>query len=60
MKFHEAQQAKAFDIALIDAGHYATEALFIPELAKILRNKLSMFGIDVLTSEIKTNPWLFY
>jgi len=60
VKFHEAQQAKAFDIALIDAGHYATEALFIPELAKILRNKLSMFGIDVLTSEIKTNPWLFY
>lgn len=60
LKFHEGQDALAQGIAVIDAGHYATEALFMPRLTVILKNELALSGVDVLTSQINTNPWRFY
>jgi len=59
-KYHEGQNALAQGIAVIDAGHYATEALFMPRLAMKLKNTLAVCGVNVLTSQINTNPWRFY
>jgi dinuclear metal center YbgI/SA1388 family protein len=59
VKYHEAMTAKELGLSIIDAGHNATERVFIPELAEYLRKKLNTQGeeIDVYTSTIDTNPW---
>lgn len=42
---------------LIDAGHWASEACWLPWLAHDLRDRLP--GIEVTVSEIRTDPWDF-
>lgn len=42
---------------LIDAGHYASEWLWLPVLAERLRERFD--GIDVVVSELRTDPWDF-
>ncbi len=60
MKYHEAQEALAQQIAVIDADHFATEGIFVPRFATLLKNKISQDEVTILTSEINTNPWRFY
>lgn len=60
VKFHEGQHALAMGIAVIDAGHYDSEVQFMSVLADNLRNKLKGNGVQVLTSQINTNPWNIY
>jgi dinuclear metal center YbgI/SA1388 family protein len=45
--------------ALIDAGHWATEAVWLPQAAELLRADLAGSSRDVVVtvSEIVTDPW---
>lgn len=59
VKYHEAQDAKAMGIALIDAGHYGTEkafgALMKEKLDKVLDGKLK-----VTASEVDLDPFVIW
>ncbi|NLJ55202.1 MAG: Nif3-like dinuclear metal center hexameric protein, partial [Intrasporangiaceae bacterium] len=43
---------------LIDAGHWASEAVWLPRAAKVLREALGD-RVEVVVSEIVTDPWTF-
>lgn len=60
IKFHEAQRARADGIALIDAGHFATERIMVDELAQRLRSKFveRQFVIDVLELKTEEDPFV--
>ena len=62
IKFHEAQRARAEGVALIDAGHFATEQIMVAELSKRLRNTLSERQFDVETIEMtaESNPLVIF
>ncbi|WP_366924182.1 Nif3-like dinuclear metal center hexameric protein [Metallumcola ferriviriculae] len=55
LKFHEAQDAVAKGLAIVDAGHYATERIIVPVLARYLQEKLD--STKVIMSQENTNPW---
>lgn len=59
IKYHDAQLAEFLDLAIIDAGHYQTERVIISKLACLLKERLKeeKGSVQVLTSEINTNPW---
>jgi len=59
IKYHAAHEAKAMGLALIDAGHAETERLVVPEVARELQKLIVDAGlkVDVIVSEIDTNPW---
>lgn len=59
VKYHDAQLADYLGIAVIDAGHYYTERVIVPELTRLLEQELEGRGeaIEVLISEVNTNPW---
>ena len=59
IKYHEAQEAQAYGIALIDAGHYATEKPVIYTLAEFLRAKLAEENITILVSQTCTDPFCY-
>ncbi|MEJ6952032.1 Nif3-like dinuclear metal center hexameric protein [Natronospora cellulosivora (SeqCode)] len=58
IKYHDAQLAEELGIALIDAGHYYTEAV----VKKLLYNYFikETDGINIFTSELNTNPWNYH
>ena len=47
LKYHEAQEAQALGIAVLDAGHFATERLMIEGLSAQLRLQLAKRNLDV-------------
>lgn len=47
IKYHTAIDAKELDLALIDAGHYSTEIIAVPFLAKYLKRNLSQ-SLDIV------------
>lgn len=59
LKYHQARDAEAIGIAVIDAGHDATERVIIPVLCTYLRDKLTQDGynVEVLASAVATAPW---
>jgi len=59
IKYHAAHEAKAMGLALVDAGHAETERLVVPEVARELQQLIDDAGlkVDVIVSEIDTNPW---
>ncbi len=52
IKFHEAQRARAEGVALIDAGHFATEQIMVAELSKRLRTVFSENQLNVKLIEM--------
>lgn len=56
VKYHEAQLAKETGIALIDAGHYGTEAIFAPNMADKIRLQIGMQA-EIIVSEVNINPF---
>jgi len=59
VKYHEAQEALAYELALVDAGHYATENLVIQALAAAMRKRLDPEGVIIMTSQICTDPFYY-
>lgn len=55
VKYHEAQSALARGITLIDAGHFATEALMVKELATTLRQEAGRRGLTLEFIETTTD-----
>lgn len=56
VKLHQAQFAKEINLALIDAGHYYTEQLFVENLGDQL-NKTIGKSVEVIKSTSNTNPF---
>jgi len=53
VKYHEARAAESQGIALIDAGHFATEHLMVPELARTLRQGAKERGLKIEFIELE-------
>ncbi len=47
IKYHEARQAESLGVALLDAGHFATERLAVPELAACLGREAAARGLPL-------------
>lgn len=60
IKYHEARQAEALGLALIDAGHFATEQLAVAELATRLGEEAAARGwrLDVLVHAGEHDPFI--
>lgn len=56
VKYHEAQEAKARNIALIDAGHYGTEQMFARNFAQKLRQAVGN-QVEILESQVDIDPF---
>lgn len=56
VKYHDAIKAKEMGMNVIDAGHYGTEKIFVPNMAKQLKD---VFGnkVEVFQSAIDINPF---
>lgn len=48
---HEGIDAAAQGLAVIDAGHYGTEYIFIEDMKKFLENELE--GVEIITAAVK-------
>lgn len=59
IKYHQAQEALAHGLALIDAGHYATEQLIIPVLRQRLAAEFGGKGPEIIVSAINTDPFKY-
>lgn len=60
IKYHEALDAKALGIALIDAGHFSTENLVLPVLETYLATEIGALGKKVDISVFKDeDPFVF-
>jgi dinuclear metal center YbgI/SA1388 family protein len=53
VKYHEARQAESRNLALVDAGHFATERLMVGRLAGVLRSKAAERGFDIAIEEFQ-------
>jgi dinuclear metal center YbgI/SA1388 family protein len=53
VKYHEARSAESQGIALIDAGHFATEHLMVAGLAAVLRRAAEQRGLNIVFHEMK-------
>lgn len=58
IKYHEAQEAEKLGLALIDAGHYATEHPIVESLVTYL-TKNSLGKVEIIASQINTDPFKF-
>lgn len=56
IKHHEAQRARESGLAVVDAGHYGTERIFVENMAAQLRSK-SEGALTVVESEVVQNPY---
>ncbi|MDN5345218.1 MAG: hypothetical protein PWQ18_1332 [Clostridia bacterium] len=57
LKFHEAQAAASMGLAVIDAGHFATERIIVPALVTYLQEQLQEREVMVLASQKEQEPW---
>ncbi len=57
VRYHDAQRAKGIGLALIDAGHYHTEKIFIKNMANQLRDKIKNKA-TILESKVDQNPFI--
>jgi len=62
IKYHEAQRARAEGIALIDAGHFATEQIMVAELSRRLRKVFAEqnMTVDVIEMAAEEDPLIFF
>ncbi len=60
VKLHNAQEAKARGVAIIDAGHYDTEKIFSENFAKQFRDFIEETGekAELLIAKANTDPFL--
>ena len=57
VRFHEAQEARAKGLAVIDAGHYGTEKIFGENFVKQLKEKVSG-RLQIKETDANTNPYM--
>ena len=61
VKHHGALDALEQGIAVVDAGHYATEQVVVPMLADYIAKKAEEAGkvLTVAVSQVKTDPFWY-
>lgn len=62
IKYHTAQEMLAAGLKFVDAGHYGTEAVFLPVLQSYLVDrccKVSM-AVKILLSQTNTDPFTYF
>ncbi len=61
IKYHQAMDWDLRKLALVDAGHYSTEAWFMPHLANRLKSWIvsQNAGINVCTSQVRYDPFQY-
>jgi dinuclear metal center YbgI/SA1388 family protein len=59
LKYHEARDAAAIGIAVIDAGHDVTERVIVPPVCAYLEHKIKKGGYEteVIAATTETAPW---
>ena len=59
VKYHEAREAEALGVALVDAGHFATEVIMVEELAQRLGQELRnrRFAAEVIPCRVESDPF---
>ncbi len=62
INYHQAHEALTLNLALLDAGHDATERVIVPFIGQYLEKNLKEKGFrhKVLISEVDTSPWMFF
>lgn len=62
LKYHEAREAEALGVAVIDAGHFATELPMVQGLADALRRALEIkrFETEVVAYQGEREPFSFW
>ena len=62
LKYHDARDAEALNLGLVDIGHFGSEQLVLDILAKELDKQLAKkdFGGIVDISEIEKDPFIYY
>ncbi len=60
VRHHDALKALALGIAVIDAGHHATERIIVPAMAAYLSGKAAAAGVqlEVMESRVNTDPFI--
>jgi GTP cyclohydrolase I len=58
IKYHTAVEALEMGICIVDAGHFNTEKIILPELAKLISNKFP--DIEVFCSNMEKDPFKTY
>jgi dinuclear metal center YbgI/SA1388 family protein len=53
VKYHEARNAESRNLALIDAGHFATERFMLGKLTEVLRRQAAERGMNITFLEYK-------
>ncbi|MHB1419241.1 MAG: Nif3-like dinuclear metal center hexameric protein [Bacillota bacterium] len=58
VKYHQAQEAAAYDLRVVDAGHFATEYPVIPYLVTYLQHELDRrhAGVEVIIAQANADP----
>lgn len=59
IKYHEAQEALAQGLALVDGGHFNTEQPVMAVLADYLHRELVQKNVNVVVSQINSDPFRF-
>ncbi|MBA3622066.1 MAG: Nif3-like dinuclear metal center hexameric protein, partial [Euzebyales bacterium] len=62
LRHHATHDALAAGLALIDAGHHATEAAALPAFHRVLAAAAADHGLTarLLASGVRTEPWADY
>ena len=60
LKYHEAREAEASGLAMIDAGHFATERIMVSAVQSLLQETASVAGynLEVVAAEIEQDPFI--
>lgn len=60
VKYHDAEEARALGLSVIDAGHFATENVVMPVLAEYIKEKVKTLNRDVeITVYDGKDPFVF-
>ena len=59
VKYHEAREAEARGVAMVDAGHFGTEILMVAAIRDFLNNSLNKAGYaaEILTADCEQDPF---
>lgn len=58
VRYHDAIKAREIGMNVIDAGHYGTEKIFIPNMAMQLKDALGS-KVEIIESKVNINPFDF-
>ncbi len=57
-KYHDAVKSKALEILVVDAGHYGTEKIFVPNMSNQLKDLIGEKAV-IYQSQIDINPFIY-